>query len=152
MRSSFRVRACACCACGSLCLLCVCVLGTFACHLCVCVFCAAPAIGDDSWPSPPQPNGTQFHYVWSIPSAAVGFSVRGSKYLFAADPSMTFTVGGSASLNPPGIKPPFSPGTVATLAEWQALTGGADQGATASTDVDVTAAVHLAEQMLQLPP
>ncbi len=99
-----------------------------------------------------QPDGTQFHYLWSLPSPdkAVDFSVSGTRYLFAADPTMTFLVGGSAGMNPPGVSPPFEPQTVKTLAQWQSLTRGADAGATAAAGIDVNATVQMAAQLLQL--
>jgi hypothetical protein len=95
-------------------------------------------------------GGTQFHYVWSLPSAAADVSVTGTRYLFAADDSMTFLVGGSGTMNPTGVAPPaFAPSEVRTLAQWQKLTA-TDAGATASADATVDSTVAMARQLLQL--
>ena len=100
---------------------------------------------------PPGAGSTQFHYVWSVPGPAASvtsdFEVSGTRYFTPNDASLGFRVGGSGTV---GTKPPFPPSTVATLAQWQALTG-ADAGATISADMDVARTVALAEEFLNMP-
>ena len=95
-----------------------------------------------------KPNNTQFHYVWSVPGPALDFNISGNRYFTPSDASLGFRVAGRGGMGP---TPPFAPSTVATLAQWQALTGS-DAGATISADMDLQHTLAMAEEHLGLAP
>ena len=89
-----------------------------------------------------KPSNTQFHYLWSLPVLHTQSPTSTSA---TTDASLAMRVAGAASMNGAGVKPPFPPSQVATLAQWQQLTGN-DAGAAISADIDVA----IAEGMLEL--
>ena len=75
------------------------------------------------------------------------FKISNNKYFTPGATSLPFHVAGGAGMNPDRKGPSIRPNNIATLAQWQAMTGN-DAGSTISADIDLPRVIKQAEAYL----